>query len=74
MGVDQYAAICEILETLQVVPRTDFLPQLSLAIGQMHQHGNVLVVDNRDDYSSVPLYSHAMEADDPPHSYMMLLV
>ena len=73
MGVDPYAAICEILETLEEVPRTGFLPQLSLAVGHMRQHENVLVVDNRDGYSNDPLHSHAMEDDDPPHSYMMHL-
>ena len=73
MGVDPYAAICEILETLEEVPRTGFLPQLSLAVGHMRQHENVLVVDNRDGYSNDPLHSHAMEDDDPPRSYMMYL-
>ena len=73
MAICQYAARLRIWEMLEAVSRIEISPHLLLSVAQMHQHGNVLAVDNRDGCSNGLQHSHAKEAVDLLHNCMMHL-
>ena len=58
---------------LEAVSHIEILPHLLLSVAQMHQHGNVLVVDNRDGCSNGLQHSHAKEAGDYLNNRLMHL-